>query len=107
MTFEVRFQPIAEMDLEEAYYWAAQHAPTTAARWLDRFQVAIRSLSERPERCAVAPESHRLKRELRQFLFGRKPRVFRVLFTIDGAVVRVVRIRRASRRMLTSKELEA
>jgi plasmid stabilization system protein ParE len=105
MTHKVRLQPLAENDLEEAYLWAAKNAPETAGLWLARFQAALLTLSEQPERCGFAPEHKKLKRELRQLLFGRKPNVFRAVFLIDGEFVRIVRIRRGSRRQLTRKEL--
>jgi hypothetical protein len=34
------------------------------------------------------------------------PHVFRVIFTVDGASVRILRIRRAQRRALTRRQLE-
>jgi hypothetical protein len=34
MNYEVRLQPRALNDLEEAYLWAAKHAPESAARWV-------------------------------------------------------------------------
>ncbi len=105
MAFEVRLQLLAENDLDEAYLWAAKSAPETAGLWLARFQAALLTLAEQPERCGFAPEHKKLKRELRQLLFGRKPNVFRAVFLIDGNVVRIVRIRRGSRRQLTQKEL--
>jgi hypothetical protein len=36
---------------------AAQNAPETAARWLDRFHVALQTLASNPERCVLAPEN--------------------------------------------------
>ena len=105
MKYEVRLQPPAVDDLEEAYLWAAKHAPDTAGRWLARFQDSLQTLANNPERCGFAPEHKKLKRALRQLLFGRRPNVFRAIFLIDGDVVRVVRIRRSSRRFLTKKEL--
>ena len=56
MTYEVRLQPLAETDLEQAYLWAVQQAPKTAKNWLNRFQAALETLSLHPERCGLAPE---------------------------------------------------
>lgn len=106
MRYEVRLQPLAEKDLEEAYVWAAERAPATAAKWLRRFEESIQSLRQHPERCALAIESKRLGRELRQLNVGRKPHVFRTVFLIDGGIVRILRIRRATRRPLRQGELE-
>jgi plasmid stabilization system protein ParE len=105
MSRTVRVLPRAQADLDEAYRWAARHAPQTAARWLDRFYEALQSLRRNPERCGFAPEHKKLRRDVRQLLFGRKPNVFRAVFVIDADAVRVLRVRRASRRSFTRKEL--
>jgi plasmid stabilization system protein ParE len=99
-------QRIAARDLDEALLWAARHAPHAAHAWAERFEIAIHSLGHMAERCPIAPESRRLGRQVRQFVFGRRSGAFRVLFEIDDPVVRVMRIRRASRRILKPHELE-
>jgi plasmid stabilization system protein ParE len=76
MTYKVRLQLLAENDLDEAYLWAAKSAPETAGLWLARFQAALQTLAERPERCGLVPEHKKLKRELRQFVFGPKAKCF-------------------------------
>ncbi len=107
MKCQVIIQRLAENDLEEYYLWAARHAPETAARWLNHFHAELQTLAENPQRCPLAPENGKVTREIRQLLFGRRPNVYRAIFTIDGNTVRVLRIRRASRRFLTKRELEA
>lgn len=57
MQFEVRLQSLAEQDLDEAYQWAASHAPDAASEWLRRFQLAIETLQHNPLRCGLAPEA--------------------------------------------------
>lgn len=106
MTYQVILQRLAEQDLSEAYSWAAKHAPRTAGRWLDRFQEALGTLAHQPQRCALAKENGKVEVEIRQFLFGKRPSVFRVLFTIDGNTVRILRIRRAQRRFLSRREID-
>jgi hypothetical protein len=44
--------------------------------------------------------------ELRQFLFGRKPNIYREILTIEPDIVRVLRIRRGQRRFLTRTEIQ-
>lgn len=105
MTYNVQLQPWAARDLDDAYLWAARHAPVTARDWLERFEAALQSLADHPERCSLAPEHRAMKRELREYHFGRKPNVFRAVFIIDGNDVRVLRIRRAARRRLSRREL--
>jgi hypothetical protein len=43
---------------------------------------------------------------VRELLFGKRPHVFRVLYLIDGEIVRVLRIVRAQRRFLTKSQTE-
>jgi len=106
MTHRVVVQRLARQDLEEAYLWAARRAPETAARWLRRFQDALQTLNTKPERCPLAPESRKSDVSLRQWLFGKRPNVFRVVFAIDQDVVRILRILRGQRRFLSRKQID-
>ena len=106
MTHRVILQRLAWRDLNEAYAWAARNAPVTAARWLDRFQTALQTLEKNPQRCPLAKENSKVDFELREFLFGRRPNVFRAIFTIDADTVRILRIRRAQRRYLSREQIE-
>lgn len=106
MKYRVILQEYAERDLDDAYRRAAANAPQTAARWLDRFQAALATLSQNPQRCSLARENAKVDIELREFLFGRKPHVFRVLYTIDDDAVRTLRILRAQRRFLTRRQID-
>jgi plasmid stabilization system protein ParE len=103
--YDVVLHSKAQADLDDAYRNAARHAPQAASRWVDRFEQALTTLSRNPERCPLAPESRFTSENVHEFHFGRQPNVFRVLFWIDGLRVRILRIRRASRRGLTSREI--
>ena len=107
MTYQVRFLPPALDDLDAAYEWAATGSPHKAAQWLDRFHLALATLESHPRRCPVAPENRKTARELRQLLYGKRPNVFRAVFTVEGNTVWVIRIRRAQRRTLTADEIPA
>lgn len=106
MTYEVVIHRPARNDLRAAYLYAARRAPLAARRWLDRFESALQSLTRFPERCPLAKENSKVDIELREFPFGRKPYVYRTVFTIDGTLVRVLRVRRAQRKFLTQSEIE-
>ena len=106
MTYSVVVQRLARADLVEAYHYAARRAPQTASRWLDRFETALTTLARNPQRCPFARENGKVDLDVREFHFGKRPNVFRVIFTIDGAAVRVLRIRRAQRRPLTRRQIE-
>jgi len=104
--YRVIVQRLARADLREAYGWAAKRAPQTAARWLDRFEKALQTLERQPQSRPLARESKRADVEVREFLFGKRPYVFRSLFTIEGDAVRILRIRRAQRRSLSTADLK-
>jgi hypothetical protein len=78
----------------------------TAPRRRARFPATRPALDERPERCPLAPENRKVTVELREFLFGRRPNTFRVIFVIDGESVRNLRIRRGQRRLLSRREID-
>lgn len=70
-----------------------------------RMRYALAGRCENPERFPLAPESRKLDIVVREILFGRRSGVFRALFTIDGPLVRILRIRRGQHRLLSSSEI--
>jgi plasmid stabilization system protein ParE len=97
MTYRVVVTAAAKQDLRNAYLWAAERAPHTAALWLQRFETELRKLADFPERCQLAHENAYVEAEIRQLIFGRRQGAYRVLFTIVGDEVQVLHIRRAVR----------
>jgi plasmid stabilization system protein ParE len=97
MTHRVVITAAAKQDLRAAYLWAAEHAPLTAARWLNRFETELQTLADFPERFQLAPENALVEPEIRQLIFGRRQGAHRALFNIDGNQVKVLHIRRAAR----------
>ena len=93
MTYRVIIESRAYDDLDKAYERAARHAPQTAYRWLNRFEEALATLSNSPERCLLAPENELVNPEIRQFIFGKGRARYRALFTIEEESVRVLHIR--------------
>lgn len=108
MKYRVVIHAFAAEDLDRAFLWAAKRAMHTAFRWSQRLQRAIESLERQPQRCGLATENSKVGIELRQLLFGRRPNVYRVIFTIDEDedMVRVLRVVRAQRRSLSRREIE-
>ena len=45
---------------------------------------AIQSLAHLPERCKLAPENCSVPFKMWQLLYGHRPHLYRILFTIDG-----------------------
>ena len=101
MAFRVELSNRAQADIAAIYDWLrSQQAGQAGERWFLALREAIASLSTLPTRCPVAPESGESPVEVRQLLHGRKPYVYRILFTIDREVVQVLHIRHGRRRPL-------
>lgn len=98
MAFRVEQAFKAKRDLDLILEWLlTQCAGESGLQWFQGLRQAIASLSELPQRCPLAPENAEFPFEVRQLLYGRKPHVYRILFTIDGDTVVVLHIRHARR----------
>jgi len=101
MAFRVETSAQAESDAGAILEWLlSQHAGEAGIRWFLVLDDAISSLATFPERCPLAPETVRFPFEVRQLLYGRKPHVYRILFTIQGDTVNVLHIRHGRRKPL-------
>jgi plasmid stabilization system protein ParE len=101
MAFRVELSDRAQADIAAIYDWLlSQQAGQAGERWFLALREAIASLSTLPTRCPLSPESGELPVEIRQLLYGRKPHVYRILFTIERDVVQILHIRHGRRRPL-------
>jgi plasmid stabilization system protein ParE len=75
MAFRVEVSAQAERNAEEILDWLlTHHSGRPGIDWFLALDDAFASLAEFPERCPLAPETTRFPFEVRQLLFGRKPR---------------------------------
>jgi hypothetical protein len=65
----------------------------------------VPTLEADPNRFSQAAEAADLGIDLREMLHGRRPHVFRILYTIDGKIVNVHRIRHAAQDRLTAGDV--
>jgi plasmid stabilization system protein ParE len=86
--------------LDDACAWIAADSPRNAARFRRSIIAAIKRLTTFPRRCAVAAESRAFGAEVRQLVHGN----YRILFEIDGEVVRILHVRHGARRRLGEEE---
>jgi len=101
MAYRVEITTRAERDADNLLKWLlAQHAGETGLRWFEGLERAIGTLADLPERCAIAPENARIPFEVRHLLYGRKPHVYRILFTIENDTVYILHIRHGRRKPL-------
>ena len=104
MTFRVEVSAQAERDAESILDWLiSQRAGETGLRWFLALDDAIATRATFPKRCPLAPESARFPFEVRQLLYGRKPHLYRILFSIEGETVRVLHIRHGRRKPVTGQ----
>jgi len=79
---------------------ALERAATAAFQWFEGLMKASRSLERSPFRCAVARESVFFDEEIRHLDY----RKYRILFTVKGKTVIVLRVRHGSRDYLRSED---
>jgi len=105
MAFRVEISAQAEGDAEAILEWLlTQQTGQAGIDWFLGLDDAFASLAQFPERCSVAPENLRFPFEVRQLLYGAKPHVYRILFTIDVDIVHVLHIRHGKRKPVLPQE---
>ena len=98
MISRVEATPAAERNAQAILEWLLdQQAGETGLRWFLNLEQAIQSLSHFPERSSLAPENDRFPFEVRQILYGRRPHVYRILFSIEQDTGYVLHIRHGRR----------
>lgn len=105
MNYSVLLQPRANRDaLRQAQYIALTSA-RAANEWLKDFDAALDTLAIFPERCALAHESKKLNKPVRELLFGKREGKRRILFVIEGDTVRVIAVRHSAQSDATAEDL--
>jgi toxin ParE1/3/4 len=95
MIYRVEIQPRATKDLRGIYEYINAENSRLAHAWFNGLESAIASLDQNPLRCPITPENG----GLRHLLYGRRPRIYRIIFAIDERhhVISVVHIRHGAR----------
>jgi plasmid stabilization system protein ParE len=97
MTYRVIVPPGAEAEIANAVTWIAEHSPLAASRWLESIRQAISTLSEMPARCPIAGDDFGSEVIVRQLFYGRRRNRYRILFTVKGDTVQILRVRHGAR----------
>lgn len=103
MKYSVLIQPSAKADLFEIHTWLLENAPDYADKWLWGINQVITSLVNFPERCPISSENDAFDVTVRQLLYGKKPHVYRILFTVEGETVFVLRVCHTRQQSLLSQ----
>jgi toxin ParE1/3/4 len=97
MTYRIVVTARARADAIEAFRWIAERSPDAAARWYAGVQKALAKLSKLPELNPVAEEeSEQVGITLRQMLYGRRPNVYRILYSVEGDTVNLHYVRHSA-----------
>ena len=99
--FKVKLLRLAQEDVDSIFCWLQERSAGGANRWYSAFQEAAMELSREPERYGLAPEASMLTEAVRQRFFKTKAgRLYRILFLIVDAEVRVLRVRGPGQEMV-------
>jgi plasmid stabilization system protein ParE len=102
MAFRVEISLKAERDLDRILArLLAEHAGEPGVQWFLGLRKAIATLDEFPTRCPKAPENETSRQEIHHLLYGNKPHIYRVLFTIHHDIVRIIHVRGPRQRPLS------
>ena len=106
MTYEVRLQPRAKLQLYKAALWWAENRSTEqAVRWLEGFEAALQLLAHNPERWPLCPERDSAPCEIRQLTYGLgRTKTHRAVFAIRQDKVVVYAIRHLAQDVLTADD---
>ncbi len=107
MTYRVTILPRAKRQLlEQALWWCENRSADQAFRWLEKFEQALASLANDPERCSCARETNAFKIELRELYYGLRSKATHcAVFEVRNDEVIVYSIRHLAQRDLESDDL--
>lgn len=104
--YRVTILTLARRDLQEQFDFISSHSPQGAAAWYQQFWDALARLSQNPFLHATAPENPHVADEVRQILFRTTRGLsYRILFTISGHELRVLRVRGPGQDLLRESDL--
>ena len=106
MAFVVIIGRRAQADIANTVAGTGWPSPAAANRWrMNLLSAVIPKLEADPKRYPQSDDAARLGFDLREMLYGRRRHIYRVLFTIDGNTVNVLRVRHAAQDRLTEDDL--
>jgi plasmid stabilization system protein ParE len=106
MSYFVRPLRRAVHDIDEIYQWLVRRSKSGADRWYAAFLKAASELEHFPDRHPLAPEGEQFTEDIRHLFFRtRRGRTYRILFTIVGSEVRLLRVRGPGQNILEENEL--
>lgn len=99
--YSITLRPDALKDLDDIAAYIAQDSPSQADRFIAKIFASIAHLDRFPTAFPLAPETPRFSFPVRQLVV----RPYRVLFIVEGSLVRVLRVYHGSRAPLDPERL--
>ncbi|HWO33253.1 MAG TPA: type II toxin-antitoxin system RelE/ParE family toxin [Candidatus Acidoferrum sp.] len=108
MAYHIEFADRAARDLGALYVEKNAAESEAASRWYNGMEEAVYALATYPDRCPMAPEARKLRRELRHLLYGKKPHVYLVIYEVNERrqTVWVLTVRHGARRRLKASDVK-
>jgi plasmid stabilization system protein ParE len=97
MAYRVEITEIAAAKIDNSYSWLKERSPVAAERWYEGLMAGLQTSREHPQRCAQVFDAASAGAEIRQLIYGRRHGRYRILFTISGNQVEVVRVLHSAR----------
>lgn len=96
----------ARADVRGYLLWlTANRSAAVASRWLGRYDAAIATVADDPRRFPEAEEAADLGFDLREATLRQGRTHYRILFTISGDTVNILRVRHAAQDRLTDADV--
>jgi plasmid stabilization system protein ParE len=93
VNYNVIVTPTADAEAMDAFRWYAERSLDAGEKWYAGLEHTMNSLAVTPTPCPVSQDdSEALGCEVRTLLYGKRRSVFRILFSISGDAVTVLRI---------------
>jgi plasmid stabilization system protein ParE len=106
MKFTVSVLQRAQADAEQIFNWIADRSSQGAAHWGRAYDAAVLNLSRDAAQWGQAPENDEVDAELWQKFFKtRRGHTYRLLYTIIGNEVRVLRVRGPGQAPVTGEDV--
>lgn len=97
MVDRVEFTTDARGQLLAAELWISEYSPPRAERWKRGLLAEIETLKTFPNRSPIAPESESAGEVVREFRFGNRREVYRILYVVREESLLVVDLRHGVR----------
>ena len=108
MKFHIKTLRKAETDVRSITKYLYERSPQGAAAWLDAYRQTRTRLASNADSCGQAEENQHFDIDVRQALFKtRRGRIYRLLFTIVGNEVRILRVRGPGQAPAVAEDLES